>query len=113
MRISGSADSDEPTTTQSKGGRKRPSTPIPANWKPSDSHASKAKELGLDLQWQADQFRDKNLAKDNRYVDWDKAFFTWLRNAAKFAERDGVKRGKPVNDDPYFYLNKPRGGSDA
>ena len=87
--------SSEPTTTTK---RKRPSTPIPANWKPSDSHASKARELGLDLQWQADQFRDKNLAKDNRYVDWDKAFFTWLRNAARFEQRDGTSKLAPAQN---------------
>ena len=29
------------------------------------------------------------------------------------AQKDNAPKQQPVNDDPYFYLNKPRGGSDA
>lgn len=97
------ADSAEslPAPTQT---RKKPLRSFPANWEPKDSHRVKAQELGLDISWEAEQFKDKSIAKDSKYSDWDRAFFTWLRNSAKYAQRDGLTQKKPVTADPYAYL---------
>ena len=73
---------DKPTHTQHKRS-------IPDDWAPTPSHAQKAKELELDLESEAEDFVNDRKAKGVKYVDWDSAFHNWLKNARKFAERDG------------------------
>ena len=70
--------------------RRSASVPLPDNWAPTDLHAKKAQNPGLNLDTEAEQFRDSALAKDRRYADWNRAFNTWLANARKYAERDGT-----------------------
>ena len=79
-------------------------TTYPASWAPKESHRVKAQELGLDVAWEASQFQDTALAKGTTYLDWDRAFFTWLRKSVEFG--NGKQAGKPkkINDDPYPYL---------
>lgn len=45
---------------------------------PNQKHAAKARELGLDLELEAERFRERALAKGLLYVDWGRAFNTWL-----------------------------------
>ena len=58
--------------------RRKPSRPIPDDWRPNDKHAATARERGIDLDYQANRFRTWAESKDQRYVDWDKAFHNWL-----------------------------------
>ena len=102
------ADSAESSKPARPASRKRP---FPADWKPTEAHSKRARELGIDLSWEATKFQDSALANGRTYLDWDRAFSNWLSRAKEFS--GGVNRSRPVNDDPYFYLNKPRGGSDA
>lgn len=98
------ADSDESSSARQTS-RKKPSTSLPENWAPKESHYVKAQELGLDMSWEAEQFRDKAIAKDYKYVDWDRAFSAWMRSSAQYAQRDGLTtRSKQTSDDPYAYL---------
>lgn len=78
---------------------------IPDDWTPTPSHAQKAKELELDLESEAEDFVNDRKAKGVKYVDWDSAFHNWLKNARKFAERDGrvvplrpQKKSRPTYD---------------
>ena len=102
------SDSDESSKPARLASRKRP---FPADWKPTEAHSKRARELGIDLSWEATKFQDSALANGRTYLDWDRAFSNWLSRAKEFS--GGVNQSRPVNDDPYFYLNKPRGGSDA
>lgn len=61
---------------------------VPADWQPSEAHQRLATSLRVNLSVEAEQFRDYHAAKGSTFKDWDAAFRTWLRNAAKFqAER--------------------------
>lgn len=66
---------------EKKSGRKRPATPIPDDWKPSEKHRVKAIDRGVDVEHEAEQMRNWALGKDERKVDWDATFHNWLGNA--------------------------------
>lgn len=57
---------------------------LPDDWSPTESHEKKAAELNLHIKDEADAFRDHHLAHGKTMLDWDRAFYTWLRNATKF-----------------------------
>lgn len=57
---------------------------IPDDWVPNDSHREKARELGIDLDAEAERFRDHAIANGKTFVDWSRGFHTWLNNALKF-----------------------------
>lgn len=59
--------------------RKR-AVPLPADWKPNPTHARIALERGLDLEAQAEKFRDYARAHGKAYRDWDAGFRNWLRS---------------------------------
>lgn len=65
-------------------GRERRKTSLPPDWKPTDTHAQKCAQLGIDMNWEATKFKDNAEAKDHKYVNWDKAFHTWLNRAKDF-----------------------------
>jgi hypothetical protein len=60
--------------------------PMPEGWEPNPQHLEQAGKLGVDCSAEADAFRDHHSSKGSRFVDWDAAFRTWLRNAAKFSQ---------------------------
>ena len=53
------------------------------------------KAPGVDLDWQTEQFRDHHQGKGSRFVDWRKAWQTWIRNAAKW---DRGRKPQPRED---------------
>lgn len=59
--------------------RKRAIT-LPADWKPNPTHARIALERGIDLEAQAEKFRDYARAHGKAYRDWDAGFRNWLRS---------------------------------
>ena len=63
-------------------------------WLPSDSHRQRAARDGIDIEAEVESFRNHHGAKGSLMVDWDKAFFTWLGNAKRFAA-ERTKNGKP------------------
>lgn len=78
--------------------RKPTPTELPDDWAPSDKHREMAAKLGLDCGREAEQFADRNKAKGERYIDWNAAFRTWLRNAPTF-QRQSSLRVVPANDE--------------
>jgi len=56
-------------------------TQLPDDWEPHEKHEAKAREKGVNVNRQAEMFREYHLSKGNRYKDWDLAFHTWLRRA--------------------------------
>lgn len=66
--------------------------PLPPDWKPNPTHARIALETGVNLDTEAEKFRDYLKASGKTYVDHDAAFRNWLRspyrnNAGKPATR--------------------------
>ena len=59
--------------------RKR-AVPLPADWKPNPTHARIALERGINLEAQAEKFRDYARAHGKTYRDWDAGFRNWLRS---------------------------------
>lgn len=57
---------------------------LPQGFAPSGSHKELAAELHVNLDNELAQFRDHHTAKGSAMKDWDAAFRTWLRNAARF-----------------------------
>lgn len=63
--------------------------PLPPDFMFNERAEAMAKGRGLDVHAECAAFRDRNLATGATYIDWDAAFRTWLRNAAKFAAKGG------------------------
>lgn len=64
-----------------KPSRRSPETPLPETWKPSKVHEEKAREKYLDVNLQAETFRNHALANDRRARNWNAAFSNWLIKA--------------------------------
>lgn len=69
-------------------------TERPENWAPNEGHRRRASELGVDVTFQADQFCSFHDSKGNLFVNWDRAFWTWLGNAREFSK--GGSGGRPA-----------------
>lgn len=68
---------------------------MPDGWAPRSEELALARELGVDATKEAAGFRDHHSARGSRFVDWNAAFRTWLRNAVKFSRggSSGAARG--------------------
>jgi hypothetical protein len=75
---------------------------FPEGWEPNDAHKKLAKDHELDLVAETEQFEDHHRAKGSKFLDWDRAFNTWLRNASRWSNPDRTLR--VVNGQP----RKPR-----
>ena len=78
--------------------RKR-AVPLPADWKPNPTHARIALERGIDLEAQAEKFRDYARAHGKAYRDWDAGFRNWLRSPYVMSENTSthyVSQGERV-----------------
>lgn len=64
-----------------KPSRKAPAVRIPLTWAPNDAHRATARDRRLNLDWQAERFRDHAETNDRRCANWDAAFRNWLAKA--------------------------------
>jgi hypothetical protein len=76
--IVGASDKPKPT---------RRASSLPSGWTPNDKHREIARERGVDLDAEVEQFCDFHLAKGSTFKDWDASFRTWLRNSNKYQPR--------------------------
>ncbi|HCC1020342.1 TPA: helix-turn-helix domain-containing protein [Salmonella enterica subsp. enterica serovar Paratyphi C] len=65
-------------------GRKKKPSSMPEGFSPSASHQKMAEEFGISLQDEFDKFTDHHLSKGSKFIDWNRALNTWLRNARGF-----------------------------
>jgi DNA-binding transcriptional ArsR family regulator len=82
-----------------KPSRRRPATPLPSDWKPSEDDVAYAAEHapGLDVALEAEAFRAYHLAHDSRIRNWAQAWRTWVTNWVRFAgKRTGGGRRHEV-----------------
>ncbi|EDV1051209.1 helix-turn-helix domain-containing protein [Salmonella enterica subsp. enterica] len=70
--------------------KKKPSS-MPEGFSPSASHQKMAEEYGISLQDEFDKFTDHHLSKGSKFIDWNRALNTWLRNAK------GFQKSRPSN----------------
>lgn len=77
---------------------KAPKFPIPEAWTPSSSNIRYAQQNGIDVEHEAGKFRAHHESKDSRFVNWDKAFRTWLGNCVDYRKPAPVRAEKPLID---------------
>ena len=78
-----------------EGARKRAHA-LPEDWKPNEQHAAYARKHRLNLEDEADSFRDHAEAKGRLLVSWDAGFRSWLKKAREFAaEKRGPRNVSP------------------
>lgn len=94
----GDGDGEVDSDGEGEVARKR-ATRLPDNWQPTEAHAAFAATNHIDLNHEADKFRDYNRAKAKKYVEWNSAFAMWLRNEVKFASQRA--RPAPVQALPH------------
>jgi hypothetical protein len=78
---------------------------LPDDFKPGAACWQLATEQGVSVDEELPAFCDYHRAKRSRFVDWQAAFRTWIRNAAKF-NRGAPKSGPRRRDAP----NQPNCG---
>lgn len=66
----------EPSVTTTARARQMPSD---LRW--TNAHSMKALARGVDVEVEFAKFTDYHLARASKFVDWDRAFHTWLNNA--------------------------------
>lgn len=76
----------------SGGSRRKPASPMPDGWVPSEAHEEYARAEGINLEMQAERFMNWAASKDARYVNWNSAFKNWLLKA---------ERQKPDTSSPW------------
>lgn len=64
-----------------KPSRRSPERPLPDSWAPKDNHRAYATEHRLDIDREAETFRNHAATHDRRARNWDAAFRTWLTKA--------------------------------
>jgi hypothetical protein len=89
-------------TEEEKKRAKPKKHPIPDDWTPQESHADKAQAERVDLNREAERFRHHHAAKGSTYVDWDRAFHTWLMRAHDFGNHTTTD-SKPPPQGAGFY----------
>lgn len=83
----------QPEAPKAKAARK---TSYPADFEPNATAESMAHELRVSIEAELASFADHHRAKGSTMLDWQAAFRTWLRNAAKFAKQDAAKLHGPL-----------------
>jgi hypothetical protein len=64
---------------------------VPADWQPNDKHRELAQREGVNFERELESFRDHEFTAPR--LDADGTFRNWLRNAARFARRNGSGPG--------------------
>lgn len=86
-------DTPKPQPKTSK--RRKPETPLPDDWQPTEDHRIYAARYQLDVDREAERFRNHAAMKDRRVRDWNAAFRNWLDKAREFAPAaNAVKPGQ-------------------
>ncbi len=83
---------------------------FPQDWAPNDHAKELAAKLRLDLEGQAESFKAYYGARGKRMVDWDLAFYGWLRKSGEMRAERADRRPpggsrlhptpQPLNDKP-------------
>lgn len=66
---------------------------IPSDFAATDKQIEKCNEYGINIQELISGFDDFHSSKGNQFVDWSKAFNTWINNHIKFERLKPIKQG--------------------
>jgi len=83
---------EEPLVVPQRGKPKR-AVSLPDGWVPSDRNIKDAQDrkfTEMEIQDEADRFRNHHHAKGTTFKDWDAGWRIWLGNARKFAPSGGM-----------------------
>jgi len=86
--VGSSATSDTDSKPDSKHKQTISETLLDENFKPNQTTLDTANEVGVDHKAELPKFADHHTAKGSKFKDWQAAFRTWLRNAAKYTKQD-------------------------
>ena len=77
------SDSDEKGSAASppKAPKKKPAKPLADDWRPTEDHLKRCRDLGVDPGIELAKFRAHAEANDRRQVSWNAAFTQWLLSA--------------------------------
>lgn len=75
--------------------RKRRATKLGNDWTPTDEHAKRAADSGLDLQREVAKFRAHAEANDRRQANWNSAFTQWLLHAEEYRRPNAPRQAGP------------------
>jgi hypothetical protein len=86
-----------------KPSRRKPATPIPAGYRPTEAMKAWTREHCPDIDANREwiTFVNHHEAKDSRFSDWEKAWRTWANKAQGWAEQRAkvdTKKGKAQRD---------------
>lgn len=71
---------------------------LPEDWMPSNAHRVQAAGKLIDVDLEAEKFRDWTLANDVLKTDWEATFRNWIRNARpETRQRAGSTRTTPTD----------------
>lgn len=105
-----SREEEIPPLSPPEGGKpkRRRATSMPDDWKPNRQHLDLARELNVPTAGLAEQFTDHHHAKGSTFIDWDAAFRTWIRNAAKYDRTSNVHPLRPEPARPAYETPEKR-----
>lgn len=64
---------------------------LPDEWAPNDLHRALAEKLGLDIEGEAERFRDHAKSTGRKMLDWDATFRTWMRKSEEYIRVNGPR----------------------
>jgi len=98
VRIRGATARVVPRKRRSSSGTAQSLRLMPKDWAPRPQEQAQARAAGIDCEKAAEHFRDHHTAKGSRFMDWNAAFRTWLRNATRFGGGpNGAGRRTPLD----------------
>ncbi len=97
----GPKSSAKPSKPKKSASRKR--VKLPEDFKPSAQHEKLSQDLGVDLPYELEQFKDYHAAKGSLMADWQAALRTWIRNSAKFNKGKKPKQAGYITGDKLDY----------
>lgn len=75
-----------------RGRRKSKAVPLDDHWVPNEKHAARARELGVDVNLEAEKFRAHHQGKGTPFARPDAAFTGWLLRSTEF-RRSNQRQG--------------------
>ena len=82
-----------------RASRKRPARPLPDDWQPRDQERRAATAKGIDPDTLADDMRNWAQAKDERRVDWDATFRTFISREKPSRNTDPLNKWQQAFND--------------
>jgi hypothetical protein len=85
-----SGSGEDPDLTRARAKQvPRQATRWPADFTLTTERHALGREIGVEMPWEWNKFKDYHQAKGSRFCNWDAAWRAWLRNAIDYQQRRG------------------------